>query len=115
MRRSVDYATAVRRGRRSARPTLVVHLVVTDAPEAAKVGFVVSRAVGTAVVRNKVRRRLRHLVRDRVTGLPEGTLAVVRALPSAARASNDELRRDMDSALEAVVARPRYLAAEKVR
>ncbi|WP_337587600.1 ribonuclease P protein component [Actinopolymorpha alba] len=115
MRRSADFATAVRRGRRAARSTLVAHLVVLPDGELPRVGFVVSRAVGQAVVRNLVRRRLRHLAQDRLGLLPAGTLLVVRALPSAARASNEELARDLDAALGVVVARPRFLASESAR
>jgi ribonuclease P protein component len=115
MRRSVDFATTVRRGRRAARQTLVVHLVIVDRPELPRVGFVVSRAVGGAVIRNTVRRRLRNLMRENLSGLPAGTLIVVRALPSAAKASSDQLRRDLEAALESVVARPRYVPAESAR
>lgn len=62
-------------------------------------GFVVSKAVGVAVVRHRVARRLRHLMRDRLPNLPEGTLVVVRALPAAAHAASDELGADLDGAL----------------
>jgi ribonuclease P protein component len=65
----------------------------------ARAGFVVSKAVGNAVVRNKVRRRLRHLVRDRLAGLPAGALLVVRALPAAAAAPATVLAADLDAAL----------------
>ncbi len=67
-----------------------------------EVGFVVSKAVGNAVVRNRVRRRLRHLARERVDGLAPGTLLVVRALPAAASATYDALGRDFDGALRRV-------------
>jgi ribonuclease P protein component len=69
----------------------------TSAP--ARAGFVVSKAVGGAVTRNKVRRRLRHLVRDRLAGLPAGTTLVVRALPGAADASYARLGADLDAAI----------------
>lgn len=62
-------------------------------------GFVVSKAVGNAVVRHRTTRRLRHLMRDRIPALPAGTLVVVRALPPAANASSRELGADLDSAL----------------
>ena len=65
----------------------------------ARAGFVVSRSVGGAVVRNQVKRRLRHLVRDRLAGLPAGTRLVVRALPSAADRSYQDLGRDLEAAL----------------
>ncbi|PRY27191.1 ribonuclease P protein component [Pseudosporangium ferrugineum] len=60
-----------------------------------------SKAVGNAVVRNKVRRRLRHLVRPRLSSLPPGTSLVVRALPAAAAASFETLGTDLDAALAA--------------
>ena len=67
----------------------------------ARAGFVVSKAVGNAVVRNKVRRRLRHLVRPLLGDLPEGSLLVVRALPKAAEAPFATLGADLEAALAA--------------
>ena len=109
LRRREDFATAVRRGRRAGRPLLVVHLFrgtrATDPHEAggpvspARAGFVVSKAVGGAVVRNLVKRRLRHLIRDRLVLLPPGSLVVVRALPGAGEAGHEELARDLDTAM----------------
>ncbi|GHA22855.1 hypothetical protein GCM10010372_23680 [Streptomyces tauricus] len=65
-----------------------------------RAGFVVSKAVGGAVVRNKVKRRLRHLMRTRVARLTPGSLVVVRALPGAGDADHAQLARDLDAALE---------------
>ena len=59
----------------------------------------VSKAVGNAVVRNRVKRRLRHLVRERLSSLPVAAVLVVRALPTASQATYDALRRDLDTAL----------------
>jgi ribonuclease P protein component len=70
-----------------------------SAGEAPRVGFVVSRTVGGAVGRNAVRRRLRHLMRERLHLLPPGSTLVVRALPAAAGASSAELSADLDAAL----------------
>ena len=64
-----------------------------------QVGFVVSRSVGNAVMRNRVRRQLRHLVRQRLGSLPDAALLVVRALPSAAGMSSRALGHDLDTAL----------------
>lgn len=58
-----------------------------------------SKAVGGAVVRNKVKRRLRHLMRERVDLLPPGSLVVVRALPGAGDADHAQLAQDLDAAL----------------
>jgi ribonuclease P protein component len=101
LRRSSDFAATVRGGRRAGRGTVVVHLLLDEPAQAsaARAGFVVSKAVGTAVVRNKVRRRLRHLVRARLGSLPPGSWLVVRALPGAATASYDSLGADLDAAL----------------
>ncbi|WP_079045022.1 MULTISPECIES: ribonuclease P protein component [unclassified Streptomyces] len=108
LRRREDFATAVRRGRRAGRPLLVVHLhsgatdphAPGESASPTRAGFVVSKAVGVAVVRNQVKRRLRHLVRDRLTELPPGSLVVVRALPGAGDADHAQLARDLDAALQ---------------
>jgi ribonuclease P protein component len=63
------------------------------------VGLVVGRAVGNAVARNQVKRRLRHLVRERLGSLPGGAVLVVRALPPAATASSAAMARDVDAGL----------------
>ena len=68
-----------------------------DAP--ARVGFVVSKAVGNSVVRHRVQRQLRHLCAERLTALPPGTLLVVRALPAAAGSTSRELGADLDKGL----------------
>ena len=114
LRRREDFAAAVRRGRRAGRPLLVVHLYspLRRDPHAAgetapptRAGFVVSKAVGGAVVRNRVKRRLRHLVRDRLSAFPPGSLVVVRALPGAGTAEYAQLARDLDAALRRLVGR----------
>ena len=88
---------------------MVVHLLAPEverahagAPTAPRVGFVVSKAVGQAVTRNKVSRRLRHLARERTTSLPPHGMLVVRALPGAAHASYDELANELDRCLAKV-------------
>jgi ribonuclease P protein component len=89
---------AVRRGRRAGGRTLVVHLVLTEDPLPPRVGLVVSRGVGNAVVRNRVKRRLRHLAREHVPvlqELPGSAVLVVRAQPAVAGASYAELGREL--------------------
>jgi ribonuclease P protein component len=117
MRRSEDFRRTVRRGVRAGRRTVVVHALrigpvvdddqlATDDPSSTVplVGFVVSRAVGSAVRRNRVRRRLRHLTRPRLNALGERTLVVVRALPQAATAGT-ELDSDLAAAWTAALAK----------
>ena len=95
---SAGFTTATRTGRRAGTRTLVAHLAAEPAP-APQVGFVVSKAVGNAVTRNRVKRRLRHLVRERLGALPPESLLVVRALPASAAASYLGLGRDLDTVL----------------
>ncbi|NUR84562.1 MAG: ribonuclease P protein component [Nonomuraea sp.] len=104
MRRGEDFATAIKRGTRVGRPPLVVHLHVRG-EEAPLVGFVVGRAVGGAVVRNKVKRRLRHLMRDRLHRLPGGSLLVVRANPQAASTRHEQLAAELDVAIDRLLRR----------
>ena len=70
-----------------------------------RVGFVVSKTVGSAVRRNRVRRRLRHLALAHLPELPVRTLVVVRALPPAAAAAGPELGTDLDAAWATALSR----------
>ena len=103
----VQFREVVRRGRRCGGPLMVVHLLASSTeprqpgqPATPRVGFVVSKAVGPAVTRNLVKRRLRHLARERVASLPVDGMLVVRALPPAALASYDELADELDRCLD---------------
>ena len=102
------FASTIRTGRRAGRGTLVLHVAEPSAATgttgpAPQVGLVVSRAVGNAVVRNQVKRRLRHLSRARLSALPDGAVMVVRALPAAASAPSALLGEDLDAALDRVL------------
>jgi ribonuclease P protein component len=105
--RRADFSEVVRRGRRASRPLLTVHLSAPGAAAEvpARAGLVVSKAVGGSVVRTRVSRRLRHLLRDRLPALPDGTRVVVRAAPLAGAADSTALGQDLDAAF-ARLARP---------
>lgn len=104
MRDGQDFQVTVRRGVKVAQPSLVCH-VVPGAGGLTSVGFVVSKQVGPAVVRNRVKRRLRHLMRERLDVVPAGSRVVVRALPSAGPLSSADLAVHLDAALERAGAR----------
>ncbi len=72
----------------------MVHANVTDSRAGLppRVGFVVSKAVGNAVVRNRTKRRLRAAVATQLAGIPAGVDVVVRAQPAAASLAFQELR-----------------------
>jgi len=109
MRRAEDFRRVLRTGRRAGGSVLAGHLLLPVGPDGAvgtpgevlssgpaKVGFIVSRAVGSAVVRNRVKRRLRELMRGRLASLPRGCLLVLRAHPAAASARQADLAADLD-------------------
>lgn len=97
--RGAEYKAVVRRGRRCAGTHTVTYIsrAGTDGP--ARFGFIVSRQVGGAVVRNTVRRRLKALCLDSLDAVGTGEDVVIRALPSAASASFADLRADVTKCL----------------
>ena len=101
LRRREDFTTTVRRGRRVTRGPLVVHLLphLPGGPTGARAGFVCPKAVGGAVGRNRLRRRLRALLAPRLPLLPPSAALVVRALPGAGDLDYAALESALDSAL----------------
>lgn len=71
----------------------------TDAPAVPRVAFSISRAVGGAVVRNRIRRRLRAACTE--LGPAPGTYLLT-ATPAAATCGYAELRSDLARALAAI-------------
>lgn len=110
-----DFRRAFRTGGRGVSAQLLVFTAKTTGSHAPRVGFVVSKAVGGAVVRNRVKRRLRALMRTRLADLSAGELLVIRALPAAADASFDELSAALDSAHAKAIAKREAWAAKQRR
>lgn len=83
MRESDEFRQTMRRGSKSVQPDLVVHLADATTPtDTSSVGFVVSKAIGNAVVRNRVKRKFRHIMAEELESFGLGKRIVVRALPS---------------------------------
>ena len=101
---SEDFRSTIRRGVRVGRSSLVLHAGATPGRAGVRVGFVVSKAVGNAVTRNRVKRRLRHLAAHELGSTPGGVDVVVRALAQSARAGTD-LAGDLSSAWAKAVRR----------
>ena len=115
-----DFRAVVRGGSRVGSRTLVVHLALAEDAQnpqdsSPRIGLIVSKAVGPAVVRNRVKRRLRHLCRPLLTALPAGSLVVLRALPPAATAPATELGADLTASLRRAQAKAKAKAREKAR
>jgi ribonuclease P protein component len=99
VRRRDDFSAAVRHGRRLGASGLVVHVSNDGSDTPARAGFIVGRVVGSAVRRNRLRRRLRHLIARRLDVLPPGTVVIVRATAPAAEHSGRALAATLDGLL----------------
>lgn len=88
-----DFSATRRKSRRTGTSRLLVQVKASEGPT--RFGFVVSTAVGNAVTRNKVKRRMREIADEIVRQTPEGVDVVVQAFAPAAQASYAELREDI--------------------
>ncbi|HEY9499493.1 MAG TPA: ribonuclease P protein component [Terrimesophilobacter sp.] len=95
-----DYRTVLRRGSRRASLNTVVSVVRTVAGSPARFGFIVTRKVGNAVKRNRVRRRMKAIAWELINGGLTGTDVVVRALPASVEADWVTLHSEITEALE---------------
>ena len=86
MRTSAEFSHAFRSGIRTGRRNIVVS-TAKNPGKTTQVGFIVSKAVGNAVTRNLVKRRLRELAALTCAAHPEGYAIAVRALPASASAA----------------------------
>ncbi|MET0197784.1 ribonuclease P protein component [Rhodococcus sp. RS1C4] len=106
LHRSADFSRAVRRGRRMGRQDVVVHAFARDDARSVfsvgspRFGLIVSKAVGPAVTRHRVARRLRHICAQLVVDVPPSTDVVIRALPGASVLTSKELHRQVRSGLK---------------
>jgi ribonuclease P protein component len=94
-----DYKAVVRRGVRVVGPHTVAYLRRNPDPTPVRFGFIVAKNVGGAVVRNRVRRRLKAASFDLLPGVPAGTEVVFRALPNSVHASWPDLVAELSTAL----------------
>ena len=92
--RSRDFDAVYRHGRSVSTRFLTLYWFQRDeAVGDPRLGFAVPRAVGDAVVRNRIKRQLREIVRVKLEGKPptnDYVLVVRRGLPEAAEANGHE-------------------------
>jgi ribonuclease P protein component len=77
----------------------VTYVTATGDDRAARFGFIVSRQVGSAVVRNTVRRRLKAVCAEALPTVHPGSDVVIRALPNSATAAFGDLRAEVTRCL----------------
>jgi len=109
LRNSSDFAAVFRGARgaggsRSGSRFIVVQVTSTDARagQPPRVGLVVSKAVGNAVVRNRTKRVLRALMSSRIDQLPEGVDVVIHAKTRLPGTPTAILAQDLDRLLATV-------------
>ena len=99
LRRRVDFEAIARDGRSRSTPLLVVRWLRTERAET-RVGLSTPRALGGAVQRNRVRRRLRGLVRQRLDDIGPGWDLLLIARPAAGQATYADLGHALDALLQ---------------
>ena len=93
LRKREDFLEAYARGKKTQGRHLVFY-VFSNGLSYHQVGLTVSRKIGSAVVRNRVKRKLREIFRANGKMIPAGHNLVMNAKRSAARASYGELQED---------------------
>jgi ribonuclease P protein component len=103
LRRKADFDALGRRGTVRSTRLLVLRSLRTEGPET-RIGLSTPRTLGGAVQRNRVRRRLRELLREQMrtrrASMGAGWDLLLIARPEAAMADHGELREALVSLLE---------------
>jgi len=98
LRRRADFDAIGRHGTARSTPVLVLRWMRTARAET-RIGLSTPRTLGGAVERNRVRRRLRSLLRERIGRIGPGWDILLIARPAAGDASHAELAEAIDALL----------------
>lgn len=94
LKKNQDFRFAYEKGRKLAGKRAVLY-VVPASEEATRIGIVVSKKIGTAVVRNRQKRVFRELYRQYYPQLKPGYIVVTVVRARARESSFDELTQEM--------------------
>ncbi|HXO17376.1 MAG TPA: ribonuclease P protein component [Candidatus Dormibacteraeota bacterium] len=99
LHRQADFARLRRLGRRASTKSLIIYRsALLPSDRSSLVGITVSKSIGKAVIRNKVRRRLAAIVQEALARRQAMRLLVV-ARPPASETAYTDLRAEVTSAL----------------
>ena len=101
LKKRKDFTRVYQRGKSHAGKYLILYCRKTRF-DIYRVGFTVSKKVGNAVVRNKVRRRLKEITRLRPELFQPGRDYIFIARPASAQVSYRELEKDLESLLNKI-------------
>jgi ribonuclease P protein component len=109
LHRSAEFLRLQRRGVRYQSPHFVLYLgKLQDDPDRARLGVTVSRRIGNAVVRNRVKRRIRESFRLELRAMiPAGVSIVVIARAGAGSLASTSIRSELSASLRSVETRLR--------
>jgi ribonuclease P protein component len=103
--RGEDYRTTVRRGARFTGTNTVAYFRPNPDSDVVRFGFIVSKTVGIAIRRNRVRRRLKAVAYELLPQLTPGVDVVIRALPASAQAEWASLHEEVTRAVSRYTSR----------
>jgi len=111
LKRQRDFLRLYKRGRSVAYPAFVLYCRERDSRTkhefVPRVGFSVSKKVGNAVTRNRIKRRFRHAVREEMAHFIAGQDYVFIVRNAALRHNYASLRSQMHRALTEIMSRPK--------
>jgi ribonuclease P protein component len=100
--RHADFERVYQQGRRHFAAHMTVFYLRRQAGSGARVGYTVSRALGGAVDRNRMKRRLREAVRLSWQGMNEPFDIVINPKKTLLQAEFPELMKEVERALEVI-------------
>jgi len=115
LRRSRDFERVRAVGRSWAHPLLLTYAYARGDQRLTRAGVVVGRRVGKATIRNRVKRRIREVLRAKYSTIRPGYDLIVIARPASAFAPLDDLSAALDQLLDRASIRARSTAAPESR